>query len=42
MTFQIKTEAKFALLDLIEFGASTRLTGCAFSDPPGAAHKPLR
>jgi len=42
MTFQIKTEAKFALLDLIEPGAGTSLTECACSDAPGAAHKPLR
>ena len=31
MTFQIEIEAKFALLDLIVPGASTRLTGCACS-----------
>jgi len=42
MTFQIKTEAKFALLDLIVPGAGSSLTGCGCSDLPGAGHKPLR
>jgi hypothetical protein len=42
MTFQIEIEAKFASLDLIVPGASTSLTGCARSDPPGATHKPSR